>query len=106
VPRWDWGPGGPPAAGAASDAGPQHAEPALPEPGQPVSFAAHVKPLFRERDRQSMSFALDLWSHQDVRAHAAGTLARLRDGSMPCDRAWPAAKIDVFARWLDTGTPP
>jgi hypothetical protein len=70
-----------------------------------VSFAAHIKPLFRQRDRQSMSFAFDLWSYDDVRTRAADILARLQNGSMPCDGGWPPAKIEVFQRWIDTGTP-
>jgi CDGSH-type Zn-finger protein/truncated hemoglobin YjbI len=105
--RWGWGPGGPPAAqaapaadGAAVRAGP------LPGPDQPAGFAAHIKPLFRPRDRQSMSFAFDLWSADDVRARAADILARLQEGSMPCDGAWPAARIEVFQRWIDTGMQP
>jgi truncated hemoglobin YjbI len=109
VPRWDWGPAGPPAppAPAQDDAAAAAAAAAeLPGPGQPVSFAAHIKPLFRERDRQSMSFAFDLWSFEDVSSRAAGILGRLRDGSMPCDGAWPAAQIEVFQRWADTGRPP
>ena len=68
-----------------------------------MSFEDHIKPLFRQRDRQSMSFAFDLWSSDDVRARAADILRRLEDGSMPCDGAWPAARIDVFKRWTDTG---
>src|SRR5207245_1049601 len=100
VPRWDWGPPGPP-----EPAGPDQEETAadqvveLPGPGKPVSFGAHIRPLFRERDRQSMSFAFDLGSYDDVRAHADGIMARLADGSMPCDGAWPSEKIDVFRRW-------
>jgi hypothetical protein len=38
-----------------------------PAPGEVVSSAAHFKPLFRRRARQSMSFAFDLWSHDDAR---------------------------------------
>ena len=53
-----------------------------------------------------MSFALDLWSFDDVRTHATDVLARLQDGSMPCDGAWPAAKTEVFKRWTDTGMRP
>ena len=68
-----------------------------------MSFGAHIRPLFRERDRQSMSFAFDLWSAGDVRAHAAGILERLRNGSMPCDGAWPEDRIAVFARWAGSG---
>ncbi len=71
-----------------------------------MSFAAHIKPLFRERDRQSMSFAFDLWSFQEVGSRTAEILSRLRDGSMPCDGAWPAARIEVFQRWADTGCKP
>ena len=50
-----------------------------------------------------MKFAFDLWSHADVKQHAEGVLARLEDGSMPCDGAWPQEKIDAFRRWTETG---
>ena len=110
VPRWDWGPAGPPSVKAAEPAaggdGADQAPVTLPGPGQPVSFAAHIKPLFRERDRQSMSFVFDLWSYEDVKAHAADILERLRDGSMPCDGAWPKDRVEAFARWTTTQTPP
>ena len=90
---------------------PPPAEPAdepadLPGPDQQVSFAAHIKPLFRESDRKSMSFAFDLRSADDVRGRATDILKRLQDGSMPCDGAWPAAKIEVFQRWAETGMQP
>ena len=52
-----------------------------------------------------MSFAFDLWSHDDVSQHAAAILDRLRAGTMPCDGPWPAGKTDVFARWIDAGKP-
>jgi hypothetical protein len=68
-----------------------------------VSFEAHVKPLFRSRDRQSMLFAFDLWSPADVQAHAADILSRLENGTMPCDGAWPREKTDVFKRWTESG---
>jgi len=107
APRWDWGPGGQPPAQAApaADEADSAAGPS-PGPGQPVGFAAHIQPLFRQRDRQSMSFAFDLWSYDDVRSRAADILRRLQDGSMPCDIPWPAAKIEVFQRWIDTGMQP
>ena len=73
---------------------------------EPVSYEAHIKPLFREGDRRSMSFAFDLWSYDDVSSRAAGILQRLDDGSMPCDGAWPAAQIQVFRRWTETGKRP
>src|SRR5271165_2460569 len=105
VPRWDWGPGGPP---DTSEEPADAAQPAitLPGPGETVGFEAHIRPLFRERDRTSMRFAFDLWSRDDVRQHATEILRRLRDGSMPCDGAWPQAWTDVFARWAESGCQP
>jgi hypothetical protein len=50
-----------------------------------------------------MKFAFDLWSYEDVKQHGDAILGRLRDGSMPCDGAWPQQKLDVFARWVATG---
>jgi CDGSH-type Zn-finger protein/truncated hemoglobin YjbI len=102
LPRWDWTSAGPPVPAAASPAEAQPADVALPAPGEPVSFDAHIKPLFREKDRQSMSFAFDLWSEDDVRTHAAGILDRLRNGSMPCDGPWPEAWIALFQRWTES----
>jgi hypothetical protein len=32
----------------------------IPEPGTPVSYDAHIRPLFRESDRESMLSAFDL----------------------------------------------
>ena len=78
----------------------------MPGPDETVSFAAHIKPLFREHDRQSMSFAFDLWSRDDVQAHAADILARLENGTMPCDGTWPADRIEVFKRWTESGCQP
>jgi len=109
VPRWDWGPAGPPAeepAPAQASAGDDQQQVTLPGPGEAVSFDAHIKPLFREHDRKSMAFAFDLWSQADVQAHAAGILERLRNGTMPCDGAWPADRIEVFRRWTETGFRP
>ena len=103
-PAWDWGPAGPPAPAQPDTE--EQVPVTLPAPDETVSFAAHIKPLFREHDRKSMAFALDLWSQADVQAHAAGILARLRDGTMPCDGAWPQEKIEVFRRWTESGYQP
>jgi hypothetical protein len=75
----------------------------LPGPDDAVGFEQHVKPLFRERDRQSMRFAFDLWSYDDVAEHADAILDRLRAETMPCDGAWPEERVDVFARWASSG---
>lgn len=39
-------------------------------PTEAVTFAKDIKPLFRESDRTAMKRAFDLWSYDDVRAHA------------------------------------
>jgi truncated hemoglobin YjbI/CDGSH-type Zn-finger protein/uncharacterized Fe-S cluster protein YjdI len=75
----------------------------LPRPGEHVGFAQHIRPLFRERDRKSMKFAFDLWSHDDVRANAQAILERVRAGTMPCDGTWPADWVEAFERWTQTG---
>jgi hypothetical protein len=73
---------------------------------EPISFEQHIRPLFRERDRQSMEWAFDLWSHADVAGNSGVILERLQDGTMPCDGAWSDEQIAVFQGWVDRGTPP
>jgi hypothetical protein len=75
------------------------------ENAEGVSFDQDIKPLFRERDRDSMIRVsnFDLWSYEDVRDNAQPILDRLRSGSMPCDGAWPEAQVDLFERWTDEG---
>lgn len=70
-----------------------------------VSFDVDIKPLFRGMDHESMAWAFDLASYDEVKEKATAILERLREGSMPCDGAWPAEKIAVFQRWVDAGTP-
>jgi truncated hemoglobin YjbI len=107
MPRWGWNTAAGPPGSRVSALAPAGAEVeakiVLPAAGQPVHFEQHIKPLFRRRDRQSMSFAFDLWSHADVAAHADAILQRLRNGTMPCDGAWTPDKIEVFQRWIDGG---
>ena len=73
--------------------------------GEPTSFVQDIKPLFRERDRDSMLRQFDLWSYDDVAARSDAILARLRDGSMPCDGAWTEERIALFEDWVSTGKP-
>ncbi len=70
-----------------------------------VSFEQHIKPLFREGDRQAMKWAFDLWSYDDVAQNSDGILERLRNGTMPCDGAWPDEQIALFQGWVEAGTP-
>jgi hypothetical protein len=72
---------------------------------EPSSFEQQIKPLFREGDRQSMKWAFDLWSHDDVAANSDAILERLRNGTMPCDGAWSDEQIAVFQDWVAAGMP-
>ena len=79
------------------------APPETPAPGEALSFARHIRGLFRPSDRGAMRFAFDLWSVDDVRTHAPAILARLKAGTMPCDGAWPAERVSLFERWTAEG---
>jgi CDGSH-type Zn-finger protein/truncated hemoglobin YjbI len=104
LPQWHWGAAGRPMSQVPADARDDgEVTTVVPGPDESVSFSRHIKPLFRSRDRQSMSFAFDLWSYADVRAHAAAILERLQSGSMPCDGSWDQPKLQTFERWVATG---
>jgi hypothetical protein len=68
-----------------------------------VSFEQDIKPLFRAEDQESMAWAFDLSSYDEVREHATAILDRLREGSMPCDGEWPEEQVQRFERWIETG---
>jgi hypothetical protein len=70
---------------------------------EPVSFERHIKPLFRPMDYESMAWAFDLSSYDEVKDHARAILERLREGSMPCDGEWPEEQVERFQRWTETG---
>jgi hypothetical protein len=71
-----------------------------------ITYAQDIRPLFRDRDINSMSFAFDLSSYDDVRANAEAIHGKLAAGTMPCDGAWPAENVERFRTWMDNGTPP
>ena len=73
------------------------------KPGAPVSYGEDIRPLFRESDRESMRFAFDLWSYEDVAANVTAIFEKLSTGAMPCDGAWPSERVELFRRWMDTG---
>jgi hypothetical protein len=72
---------------------------------QAVTYKEGIRPLFRDRDLKSMSFAFDLSSYDDVRQNAEAIYERLADGTMPCDGAWPGEDVARFRRWIDDGFP-
>ena len=110
MPHWDWhtaaGPPGSRVSALASPTPEAQADVVFPGEDELVSFEIHIKPLFRPMDKQSMSFAFDLWSYDDVSRRADAILALLRAGNMPCDDRWSDAKVDVFERWVESGKAP
>jgi hypothetical protein len=52
-----------------------------------------------------MSWAFDLWSHDDVARNSQAILERLRNGTMPCDAAWPEERVELFESWVEAGAP-
>jgi hypothetical protein len=77
-----------------------------PDSPQRLSFERDVRPMFRDKDHDSMLKHIDLWSYSDVRARQDAILSRLRDGTMPCDGAWPPEHVAVFRRWIAGGSAP
>jgi hypothetical protein len=75
------------------------------EAGVEINFEADIKPLFRKKDRDSMRGAFDLWSYDDVKSHADAIAERLKNGSMPCDGAWPSDRVELFESWVEEGKP-
>jgi hypothetical protein len=73
---------------------------------QQLSFARDIRPLFRDRDIQSMQFAFDLASYEDVRTQAEAIYAVLAVGQMPCDGAWADEDVRRFRSWVDSGALP
>jgi hypothetical protein len=67
------------------------------------SFEQDVKPLFREYDRENMTYSFDLWKYEDVKNHADEILDRLEEGDMPCDAPWSDEHIALFRSWMDDG---
>jgi hypothetical protein len=70
----------------------------IPEPDTPVDYGEHFRPLFRENDRESMRFAFDLWSYEDVSANATAIFEKVRTGATPCDGPWPSERGSLTAR--------
>jgi hypothetical protein len=50
-----------------------------------------------------MSSHFDLWSYDDVVRNADKILERVRAGAMPCDGAWPEDRVELLARWVNSG---
>jgi hypothetical protein len=70
------------------------------------SFAADIRPLFRDIDVAAMKrqAGFDLRNYSDVVERAEEILEHLHV-DMPCDSLWPQSDIDKFARWRNGGMP-
>jgi hypothetical protein len=73
-----------------------------------ISYAADIRPLFRQNDIIAMQRAagFDLSSYGDVSERADRILVRLKSGEMPCDHAWPSARVQLFEDWIGGGKQP
>jgi hypothetical protein len=70
-----------------------------------LTFDSTIREMFREKDRQRMEWAFDLWRYEDVKENAEGILERVEAGDMPCDEAWTAEQIETFRSWMQAGMP-
>ena len=70
-----------------------------------VSFTQDIRPLFRQKDVQSMAGTFDLHDYNQVRANAERIYTVLSAGTMPCDGAWPPDRVALFKEWMDAGFP-
>jgi succinate dehydrogenase/fumarate reductase cytochrome b subunit len=72
-----------------------------------LSFAADIRPLFRDKDITAMKpHGIDLSSHEDVKRSAQGIYARLRAEEMPCDEPWSDDLLRKFDDWIQSGMEP
>ncbi len=84
----------------------------MPPDAQPVSFAADIRPLFRDIDVQHMAWFCDLSKYDDVRNNADDILDRLTKmgrRQMPPASAggpWSQGQIELFRQWKNSGCAP
>lgn len=71
--------------------------------GGGLSFERDIRPMFRDKDRNSMLSAFDLFDYGDVADNADAIVGSLRSGQMPCDGAWLDADVDKLQQWIDAG---
>ena len=73
-----------------------------------LSFAANVRPLFRDGDVKCMERAgVRLIDHtwMCIPANALSVYGQLSSGNMPPDAPWPPDRIALFKNWMDAGYP-
>lgn len=73
-----------------------------------VSFAADIRPLFRDGDIECMKSAgilLSDLSWMRVPANAQNVLHAVSSGVMPPDAPWPKERVTLLQQWIDAGYP-
>jgi hypothetical protein len=73
-----------------------------------LSFAADIRPLFRDGDVACMKPAgvlLDDAAWMCVATNAGKVLHAVASGKMPPDAPWGAERVAVFKEWMDAGCP-
>ena len=74
------------------------------------SFVRDVRPMFRVKDVDAMSYVFDLSSYADVKAHAADIYTAVAHPTpsftMPCDGPWSLDWVETFKGWMDDGMKP
>jgi hypothetical protein len=73
-----------------------------------LSFAADIRPLFRDGDIKCMKPAgVDLASPSwmCVPANARSVYGAVSAGTMPPDAPWSPDRVSLFKEWMDAGFP-
>ena len=73
-----------------------------------ISFAADIRPLFRDGDIGCMGKAgikLDDAAWMSVPANAKLVYGAVSAGTMPPDKPWASDRISLFKAWMDAGYP-
>lgn len=73
-----------------------------------VSFAADIRPLFRDGDIKCMKAAgvhLDDAAWMSVPANAQKVLHAVSAGVMPPDAPWPKERVALLQQWIASGYP-
>jgi len=72
-----------------------------------LSFAADIRPLFRDKDIQGMKpNGIDLSSYDNVKKRAQDMYARLSGREMPCDGPWSESNLRKLKEWMEGGMAP
>jgi len=76
-------------------------------PSGVLSFAADIRPLFRDKDIEAMkAMGIDLSSYEDVRKRVRDIYARLSAREMPCDEPWSDRHTRKLKEWMEGGMAP